>query len=68
MGDEVRGACTFCHHRTGESSLDAALTGTRNHEDSQRKSEATKSGHRRTVERGKWRGGIFPVGTTLCVT
>ncbi len=48
--------------RTGESILDAALTGQRNFEDSARKGAATKAGMRRTIERGEWRGGIVPAG------
>jgi DNA invertase Pin-like site-specific DNA recombinase len=48
--------------RTGESVLDAALTGQRNHEDSERKSQAVKAGLRRTVEKGEWRGGTAPCG------
>lgn len=48
--------------RACESILDAALMGMRNNEDSERKSQATKSGLRRTVERGEWRGGIVPGG------
>jgi DNA invertase Pin-like site-specific DNA recombinase len=51
--------------RTGETLLDAALTGTRNHEDSQRKGNATKSGLARTVERGEWRGGSLVDGYRL---
>ncbi len=48
--------------RACESILDAALMGTRNHEDSARKAKATKDGQHRTVERGEWRGGILPAG------
>ncbi len=48
--------------RSGESVLDAALTGQRNNEDSERKSKAVKAGLRRAVERGEWRGGIVPGG------
>ena len=46
--------------RSGETLLDAALTGQRNHGDSKRKSEATKAGMRRAVlDRGEFRGGII---------
>jgi DNA invertase Pin-like site-specific DNA recombinase len=44
--------------RTGESVLDAALTGTRNHEDSERKAKATAAGRRRAAERGEWCGNV----------
>jgi DNA invertase Pin-like site-specific DNA recombinase len=44
--------------RTGESILDAALTGQRNHEDSARKSAATAAGKRRAAERGESTGSV----------
>jgi DNA invertase Pin-like site-specific DNA recombinase len=50
--------------RTGESILDAALTGTRNYEDSKRKSEAVKAGKRRRAARGLYPGGDEPYGFT----
>jgi DNA invertase Pin-like site-specific DNA recombinase len=48
--------------RTGESILDAALIGTRNYEDSRRKSESIKSSKRREFEAGNWQGGDAPDG------
>jgi DNA invertase Pin-like site-specific DNA recombinase len=55
--------------RACESILDAALMGMRNHEDSARKSEATKAGMRRAViERGEFRGGIVPGGYEVART
>jgi DNA invertase Pin-like site-specific DNA recombinase len=51
--------------RTGESILDAALIGTRNFEDSKRKSESIKSGKQRAYEQGEWHGGDPPDGYAL---
>ncbi len=51
--------------RTGESILDAALIGTRNFEDSKRKSESIKSGKQRAYEKGEWHGGDPPDGYAL---
>jgi DNA invertase Pin-like site-specific DNA recombinase len=48
--------------RTGESILDAALIGTRNYEDSRRKSESIKSSKRCEFEAGNWQGGDAPDG------
>lgn len=47
---------------TTENLIMAVVMGERNHEDSKRKAQATAAGHQRTVERGKWRGGILPAG------
>jgi DNA invertase Pin-like site-specific DNA recombinase len=44
--------------RTGESILDAAMTGTRNFEDSRRKALATAAGRRRAAERGEAPGSV----------
>lgn len=45
--------------------LYAVVTGQRNHEDSQRKSEATKRGHARRRAQGKYHGGQRPYGLQL---
>lgn len=51
---------TFAH----EDLIYAVLTGHRNHEDSRRKSGATKAGLRERREEGKWGGGPRPYGYT----
>jgi DNA invertase Pin-like site-specific DNA recombinase len=53
---------------TCENLVLAVVMGERNHEDSKRKGAATASGHKRTVERGAWRGGILPAGYDIVRT
>ena len=48
--------------RTFQDLATAANQGERNTEDSRRKSESTKDGLRRAVERGEWRGGTVSEG------
>lgn|GEM_PF-3125415 len=43
-------------------SASVASIGARNYADSKRKGEATKAGHLREVERGRWRGGTLTEG------
>jgi DNA invertase Pin-like site-specific DNA recombinase len=47
---------------TEQSGLMAFVMGLRNHEDSKRKSAATKAGVRRRAERGRYGGGYAPYG------